>query len=274
MEQHSAAGQSATLTRRSNLPTPPTPLIGRAGARESVAAQLRRPEIRLLTLTVAGGVGKTRLSLAVAADLAEDRSAGSEQGFADGVAFVDLAPIADPVLVPSAIARALDIGEAAGRPLVERLVEDLRARSLLLVLDNVEQLLEAAPVVAGLLAACPGLKVLATSRAALRLSGEHEYPVPPLDLPDSRLASDPAALGRFEAVALFVQRARAARPDFALTAANAQVVAQLCARLDGLPLAIELAAARIKLLSPQALLALLERRLTVLTGGARSVGHG
>jgi predicted ATPase/DNA-binding CsgD family transcriptional regulator len=233
-----------------------------------VASRLQRPEVRLFTLTGAGGVGKTRLALAVAEDLLPH--------FEDGVFFVDLAPITDPALVPSAIAGALELGEPARKTLVESLVDHLRARSMLLVLDNFEQVLAAAPLVAELLATCLRLKVLATSRAALRLSHEHEFPVPPLALPDPKRLPDLEALSQFEAVTLFIQRARAARPDFAVTDASAPAVAELCARLDGLPLAIELAAARIKLLSPQALLARLvgahgRAPLQLLTGGAQDV---
>jgi predicted ATPase len=219
--------------------------------------------VRLLTLTGAGGVGKTRLAIAVAGDVVDH--------FEDGAYFVDLAPIVDPALVPSAIAGVLEVGETAGKPLVESLVAHLRGRSALLVLDNFEQVAAATPLVAGLLATCPALKVLVTSRAALRLSGEHEYPVPPLELPDPKRLPDPEALARYEAVTLFIQRARAARPDFEVTNASAPAVAELCARLDGLPLAIELAAARVKLLSPQAPLARLGRRLSLLTGGARDL---
>lgn len=246
-----------------NLAVSPTPLIGRVRERATVTALLARDEVRLLTLTGAGGVGKTRLALSVAADVAPS--------FADGVSFVDLGAVADPALVPSAVARVLDVNESAQRPLVEGLVERLNGRSVLLVLDNVEQLLAAAPVVAGLLAACPGLKVLTTSRSPLRLSGEHEFPVPPLALPRSGQALDVGTVSAYEAVTLFIQRARAVHPDFEVTAANASAVAELCVGLDGLPLAIELAAARIKLLSPQALLARLERRLGILTGRAQDL---
>ena len=165
----------------------------------------------------------------------------------------------------------LEVGETAGKPLVESLAGHLRGRSLLLVLDNFEQVLAAAPLLAELLTACPGLKVLVTSRAALHLSGEHEFPVPPLELPDPKHLPDLETLSQYEAVTLFIQRARAARPDFQVTNASAPAVAELCARLDGLPLAIELAAARVKLLSPQALLARLGRRLNLLTGGARDL---
>ncbi len=267
MQQRPAAGL-AGVARPCKLPTPPTPLIGRDRERAAAASQLRRAEVRLLTLTGAGGVGKTRLALAVAEDLLG--------AFEDGAFFVDLAPIVDPALVPSVIAGVLEVGETARKPLVESLVDHLRGRSLLLVLDNFEQVLAAAPLLAELLTACRALKVLVTSRAALHISGEHEFPVPPLELPDPKHLPDLEALSQYEAVSLFIQRARAARPDFQVTNTNAPAVAELCARLDGLPLAIELAAARVKLLSPQALLARLERArlaspLHLLTGGARDL---
>ncbi len=263
MQQRPAAGQASTLTRPSKLPTPPTPLVGRDRERVAAGNLLRQPDVRLLTLTGAGGVGKTRLALALAEDLMNS--------FADGAVFVDLAPIVDPTLVPSVIAGVLEVGEAAQKPLAESLVEHLRGRSLLLLLDNFEQVLAAAPLVAVLLAACPALKVLVTSRAALHLSGEHEFPVPSLELPDPKGLQDLETLSQYEAVTLFIQRARAARPDFQVTNASAPAVAELCARLDGLPLAIELAAARVKLLSPPAMLARLGRRLNLLTGGGRDL---
>ena len=219
--------------------------------------------MRLLTLTGPGGTGKTRLGLQVAAELS-DR-------FADGVFFVNLAPISDPELVVPAIAETLGIREGAGRSLLERLKEELRQKQMLLLLDNFEQVVSAAVQVVDLLAACPQLKVLVTSREVLHVRAEHEFPVPPLSLPDLKHLPDLAALSHYAAVALFIQRAQAVKPDFQLTNANARAIAEICVRLDGLPLAIELAAARIKLLPPQALLARLGQRLAVLTSGSRDV---
>ncbi|MFN8526669.1 MAG: tetratricopeptide repeat protein [Chloroflexota bacterium] len=246
-----------------NLPIQPTALIGREREVGAISALLNRDDIRLVTLTGPGGTGKTRVSLQVAAEVI-DR-------FADGVYFVELAPIANPDLAPAAIAHALDIRDVGGRPVLDIVIDYLRHRRVLLVLDNFEQLLPAAPVVSRLLEASTGLKVLVTSRAPLQLRGEHERQVPPLALPDRQHPPSASALSLFGAVALFIERAVAIKPDFAVTNDNAPAVAEICHRLDGLPLAIELAAARVRLLTPQAMLARLEHRLPLLTGGARDL---
>jgi predicted ATPase/DNA-binding CsgD family transcriptional regulator/Tfp pilus assembly protein PilF len=240
-----------------NLPVQPTSLIGRSQEVTTIQHLLRREDVRLLTLTGPGGIGKTRLGLHVAAALSET--------FTDGVYFVNLAPLSDPTLVVSAIAQTMGILEMGGQFLLERLKEQLQQQQVLLLLDNFEQVVGAAVQVADLLSACPQLKVLVTSREVLHVRAEHEFAVPPLALPDPRHLADLAALAQYEAVALFLERARATKPDFQLTATNARAIAEICARLDGLPLPIELAAARIKLLPPQALLARLGQRLVVLT---------
>ena len=247
-----------------NLPVQPTPLVGRAAEVAAVCALLRRDGARLVTLTGPGGSGKTRLALQVAAEALD--------AFPDGVYFVPLAPLVDPDLVAPTVARALGLAEAEGRPgAAQQLHAYLRDKRLLLVLDNFEQVLAAAPLVAELLAAAPGLRVLVTSRAPLHLSGEHDVAVPPLALPDPRHPPPPEQIGQYEAVQLFIERARAARADFTVTEATAAAVAEICARLDGLPLAIELAAARVRLLPPPALLARLGQRLRLLTGGPRDL---
>ncbi|OGN80897.1 MAG: hypothetical protein A2X23_06570 [Chloroflexi bacterium GWC2_73_18] len=244
-----------------NLPIQLTSFIGRE--REvTEASRLLLDGARLLTLTGPGGTGKTRLSLQVAAEVSG--------GFHDGVFFVPLAPISDPKLVPSAIARALQVPVAGSQPVEERLRDWLRGKQLLLVLDNFEQILGAASVVSDLLRATEMVRVLATSRAPLRVYGERQFPVPPLKLP-KRLPDDPERLSQFEAVRLFIERALAVRPDFEVTNENAPAVAMICSRLDGLPLAIELAAARVKLLPPQAILARLARSLDLLSSGARDL---
>jgi predicted ATPase len=247
--------------QRHNLPQHLTSFVGHEDDLDECAALL--DQTRLLTLTGPGGTGKTRLSLQLAAEVAGD--------YPDGVYFVPLGSIDEAELVAPAVVTALGLRESANQPPAERLMEHLRNRRLLLVLDNFEQVLGAAGLVGELLKAAEGLRVVVTSRATLHLYGEREYEVPPLGLPESAARLDPETLSRYEAVALFVERAAAARPDFALTAANAASVAEICTRLDGLPLAIELVAARIKLLPPQALLARLGKRLDVLDATSRDL---
>ena len=251
------------LGARHHLPIPPTPLVGRTDDMARLRALAGRADVRLVTLTGPGGVGKTRLVLEVAAALAPD--------FADGVYFVPLAAVDAAALVPSAVAPILDVKERGDTGLAEALQAYLRPKQVLLVLDNFEQVIPAGPLVARWLAAAPQLKVLVTSREVLHIRGEHEFPVLPLALPPSDHPPDVAGLAANPAVTLFVQRARALQPDFVLSERNAPVVAEICARLDGLPLALELAAARIKLLSLPALLARLTDRLRLLTGGAHDL---
>jgi predicted ATPase/class 3 adenylate cyclase len=253
--------QPILVIHPNNLPDDPTPFIGREREIEQIAGLLREPSIRLVTLTGPGGTGKTRLALQVGNTLLHD--------FRDGAFFVDLSPLSDPTLVTSAIAEVLGVKEAGGRDLAEKLSNHLREKHLLLVLDNFEHLLDACGVVASLLDQCRELHVLVTSRIPLHLNREHEHAVPPLLVPDHLHLPDLQTLSQYESVALFIQRARAAIHTFAVNNENAAAVAEICVQLDGLPLAIELAAARIKLFPPQALLKRLSSRLTVLTGGAR-----
>jgi len=245
--------------RTGGLPTSLTPFIGREDVLEEIAAHCERH--RLVTLTGPGGTGKTRLALEVASRL-QDR-------LRDGAAFVPLAPIVDPELVPETIARALGIQEESGRPMLDTLRERLADAEALLVLDNFEQVITAAPVVSSLLAAASDVRIVATSREPLRVDGEHEYPVPPMALPDVHASLEPDRLLAYESVALFVDRAAAIDPRFRADASTIDAVARICARLDGLPLAIELAAARVRLLSPSQILDRLDRALPVLQGGGR-----
>jgi predicted ATPase/DNA-binding CsgD family transcriptional regulator len=261
--QPQLATSLSSSAHRDNLPAQLTPLIGREKERADVARLLREEGVRLLTLTGPPGIGKTRLSIQVASDLVRH--------FHDGVHFVPLASITDPTLVPSAIGQHLDIRQTGQHSLSALIAERLRDKELLLLLDNFEQVVRAGPLVKELLAACPHLKVLVTSRQALRVTGEHEFPVPPLKLPGQADYADVVALSRYEAVSLFAQRARAVKPDFTLTGNNASAVARICIQLDGLPLAIELAAARVKLLPPQAMLLRLAHGSAILASGAQDL---
>ncbi|GAC1327555.1 MAG: hypothetical protein NVS2B16_22060 [Chloroflexota bacterium] len=251
------------VTPTSNLPDQATSFIGRERDVAAIVATILRDDVSLLTLTGPGGTGKTRLALQAANKVLGD--------FADGVFFVALAPVSDPDLVASAVATTLGVREQGNQGLGEALKDHLRSRQMLLVLDNVEHLLEAAPLVGDVLAACPRLKVLATSRTRLHLAAEHGYAVPSLAVPDLKHLPDLSSLTQYDAVALFIQRVRATKADFVITNETAPAVAEICFRLDGLPLAIELAAARVRLFPPQALLRRLSSRLKILTGGARDL---
>jgi len=247
----------------SSFPVPLSALIGREQEVQAICDLLSRPEVRLLTITGTGGVGKSRLALEVAGVLGAD--------FADGACFVPLAPVSDPARVMAAIAQALGLWEVTKLPPEEQVRAALRERHLLLLLDNFEQVVQGAPQLAPLLASCPGLRLLVTSRTALHLSGEHEFPVPPLAVPDLTQIPSPETLMQRASAHLFVLRTQAIQPAFRLTSVNARAIAEICVHLDGLPLAIELAAARTKLLPPQALLKRLSHRLEVLTGGAQDL---
>ena len=242
------------------VPTTFTSFIGREQDVAAIEAMLLRPEVRLLTLAGTGGIGKTRLALQIATHM--------RSSFADGVCFARLASTTDPALIPSIIAETLGIQQVGNLSIFEQVKIFLHDKQLLLILDNFEQLVTAAPLVEELLAACPALKIVVTSRAVLRLRAEFEYQVDPLTLPDLGLSPNDTGIGQSTAIALFVQRAQMVHPTFQLTQANSRTIAEICVQLDGLPLAIELAAARIRLLPPQALLSRLSRRFEVLTGGA------
>lgn len=251
-----------TSQQRSDLPLVLSPLIGRVQELAILRQLLQREEVRLLTLTGVGGAGKTRLSLQLAAEL--------QSAFSDGVYFVALAALRNANLVLAAIAQTIGVLESSDQPLLESLKRVLRERQLLLILDNFEQVMAAAPLIAALLTAAPRLRILITSRTLLHLSGEHELPIPPLALPD-REAPTTTNLAQNPAVTLFIQRAQAVRPNLQLTDENAAAIAEICWRLDGLPLAIELAAARCRILSPQALLARLLSPLQLLTTGSQDL---
>ncbi len=247
---------------KNNLPVQPTPFIGRTKQLAAIKELLMRPEIRLVTLMGPGGTGKTRLSMQVAQELLDQ--------FPNGVYFVPLADDTNASQFISRVAQQLEVREG-GRPLLENVKDYLRDKRMLLVLDNFEQLVSAAPVVADLLADTSQLKIITSSRIALNLYGERGFPVPPLELPQTENGLIMESLLGNESILLFVGRAQAVHPSFALTKDNASAVAEICRRLDGLPLAIELAATRIKLLQPQAILSRLDDKLKLLTGGARDL---
>ena len=254
------APDARTVLLRGVIPSNLTPLIGREREEALVSHLLSRPDVRLLTMTGPAGIGKTRL----AAQLASDR----RDHFADGVTFVSLAALSGYLEVPRAITQALGLMEQAEHPIDEQLKAFLSEKDSLLVLDNFEHVVSAATSIADLLGACPGVRAIVTSRTPLHVRGEHEFAVPPLETPNLEALPGSDDIGRYAAVALFVRRAQAVRPNFTLTPELAPIVAAICARLDGLPLAIELAAARIKILSPQLLLGKLDPCLPLLTHGS------
>ena len=255
--------QEGEATPKHNLPLQPTPFIGRETEKAQAADLLQDPSRRLLTLVGPGGIGKTRLALEIAKMQLDS--------YGDGIYFVNLAPVTSPELIITAMADAVGFSFYGAANPKDQLFAFLQDKEMLLVLDNFEQLLPAAPLVAELLSSAPKLKLLVTSRAALRLYGEQEYAVPPLGLPDLNESMSVEHLSQYEAVQLFIQRALAVKPDFKVTNENAPAVAEICHRLDGLALAIELAAARIRLFPPQSLLSRLNNRLQTLTGGAQNL---
>ena len=260
------AARQQVQTQPSNFPVPRTGFVGREREAAAMKELLLRQDVRLVTVTGPGGIGKTRLAVEVASSLTE--------WFPGGIYFVSLSPLSDPNLIASVIVQTLGIREAGSQSPLEVLRKNFRDSlhaPMLFVMDNFEHLVQAAPRVAELLAMGLNLKILVTSRSALHVYGEHEFPVPPLALPDSRSMPSVEVLSQYPAVALFIQRAIAAKPDFELSPENAPAVTEICARLDGLPLAIELAAARIKVLSPASMLTRLASRLQLLTGGARDL---
>src|SRR5438876_2813097 len=262
-ERFTTSAETPVPARLAPLPVPRRRLIDREQERAQAQALLQQEDVGLVTLTGPGGVGKTRLAVQVAADLVPQ--------FTDGVAFISLASLKDPTLVVPTVARALGVSQTGDDSLDERLLEYLQPRDVLLVIDNAEQLISAAPLATQYLELAPRLKLLVTSREPLRVRAEQIVPVPPLALPDPAHLPDLEHLVQIPAVALFVERACEARPDFTLTSENAAPIVEICQRLDGLPLALELAAAVLSLLPPAALLARLERRRPLLTRGARDL---
>lgn len=254
------------------LPAALTPLVGRDDESARVIALLNDPGVRLVTLSGPGGVGKTRLALRVATTLdpVGSQAAHCPALFPAGIGFVQLAPVVDTRLVASAIARSLQISHD-DLPAFDAITDTIGSRRMLLVLDNYEQLMPSAPLITDLLTACPGLKVLITSRSLLRISGEYDVRVAPLAIPSARNGTTLASLNASDAVVLFIERSRAMLPNESLSDADAPAIAEICARLDGLPLAIELAAARVAILSPAMLAQRLDQRLPLLTGGARDL---
>ena len=248
-----------------NLPLEPTPLVGREHDLEALEGVLRDGKGRLMTLVGPGGIGKTRMSLQIAADLIED--------FPDGAFVVDLSPIRQADQVPGAIAAALHVRETSEQPLADHLREWLSTRRILLILDNFEQVIEGGGFLATLLTTCAGLRMIVTSREPLRIRGERVYHIPPLGLPTNEMAATASLerLSQYDAVRLFIERATDVNPEFKITNENAPAIAQICVHLDGLPLALELAAARVSMLTPESLLKHLGRRLALLTGGARDL---
>src|SRR5437764_4011711 len=262
-ERFSSTPKTPVAIRLSALPMPRSRLIDRAQERAQAQALLQREDVGLVTLTGPGGVGKTRVAVQVAADLVPQ--------FTDGVAFISLASLKDPTLVVPTVARALGVSQTGDDSLDERLLAYLQPRDVLLVIDNAEQLISAAPLATQYLELAPRLKLLVTSREPLLVSDEQIVPIPPLELPDPAHLPDLEHLVQIPAVALFVERAREARPEFTLTTENAATIVEICQRLDGLPLALELAAAVLSLLSPAALLARLQHRLPLPSRGARDL---